>query len=94
MKPPPGKVIDCIKTIFIGAEYGVTTYYVLTQDGNLSSWTRAPMYLGSIQAEAIPYLCILPLGGLAFGSFLGLGVFTAYLIYFIVASVVAGGRKS
>ena len=35
---PSGKVIECIKVVDFGAEYGSVTYYALLADGTLQYW--------------------------------------------------------
>jgi hypothetical protein len=37
IKPPPGKLVECARGGYAGAEYGQVTYYALLEDGNV--WT-------------------------------------------------------
>ena len=52
---PFGKVIECLKVVEIGAEYGFVIYFALMADGTLQYWANGS---NAIAAELLPVFTI------------------------------------
>ena len=71
LKDPPGKVVECVRAEFLGAEFGDVSYYALTADGRVWSWEKSA---GMIQDIFIYFL------SLAFAFVLGIISFSVVVL--------------